>query len=528
MHTQKYLKCFAKPIKTLCILLVIMFLAGIAQIIVTEIYREFTRDQWDHSRMKKNVVELTEQEKQQWNTHNSGKSFAPDGTIYLISNAISPGSREKKFIVKDQQDKILFEGKEEDNPCTFIQWQPKSKNSFSRYRQQNLNELNLIAGEFSRYFVVPIVNDNNKRIGHWIFDTDKRIFKYYSIAGEQLGYIGANGYTEIKSETVGFEKCERMESWLRPNSYDPIMFYQTQNALYQIDFQNKQVDTLAKTDNDPIRRMVMNNWQEAETYDYRPSLAIFTNSNKFYLYLKNPEQVIKSQLPDDFPNYGTPMYAANDNTIYARYEETLGIPNTDDIEVLIAWWRDNQNKAKEHRIRLFEVDNTGNFSEKSSFVWTEPGIHPNVDYLMIPDTFPSVVNSLSSPVPLWATYHWLKTGVHRQWSGWGHVIMSFIQAYSSFKIFINLCVMAVFAALAFLHGWPRRTHIAKLIFWTVFVFLFNLPGFLTYLALNHTPIILCANCGKKRGLLQDACCRCGTALALPKAKETDLVMPLSA
>jgi hypothetical protein len=97
------------------------------------------------------------------------------------------------------------------------------------------------------------------------------------------------------------------------------------------------------------------------------------------------------------------------------------------------------------------------------------------------------------------------------------------ELYSGILIIQNL-----YQSLRFLHGWLRRTHIAKLIFWVVFVFLFNLPGFLTYLALNHTPVIQCANCGKKRGLLQDACCRCGTALALPKAKETDLVMPLSA
>ena len=88
--------------------------------------------------------------------------------------------------------------------------------------------------------------------------------------------------------------------------------------------------------------------------------------------------------------------------------------------------------------------------------------------------------------------------------------------------------MTIFAGLTFLHGRSRQTHIAKLICWMVFVFLFNLPGFLTYLALNHFTVIHCANCGRKRGLQQDACCRCGAVLPLPKAKETDLVMPLSA
>ncbi|MHC4292479.1 MAG: hypothetical protein ACYSTR_09745, partial [Planctomycetota bacterium] len=488
-------------------------------------------DQWDLSRQEKPIVEQTEQELQQREIDAARKEFSPDGTVYLVSYSRTANAfDEKKTIVKDPHGKLLFEGKEEDIPYSFIQWYSKTKNSYTRSNidQRYLNELNLIGGEFSRHFVIPMANPQNTRIGHWFFDTDNQIFKYYGVAGQQLGYIGANGYTEIKSETVGFEECERMESWLRPNSFDSIMFYQTQYALYQIDFQNKQVDTLVKTDNDPIRRMVMNNWQEAEAYDYRPSLAIFTKSNKFYLYLKNPEQVIESQLPSDFGYLIAPQFAADEKTIYALLHETPEAPKTTDINLYLDWRQENRHKPLGHRARLFEVDKTGSFLEKSSFAWTQPARPPNVAMRSSRETVFHLTNSLSSPVPLWATYHWLKTGVHRQWSGWGHVIMSFIQAYSSFKIFINLCVMAVFAALAFLHGWPRRTHIAKLIFWTVFVFLFNLPGFLTYLALNHTPVIQCANCGKKRGLLQDACCRCGTALALPKAKETDLVMPLSA
>jgi hypothetical protein len=129
---------------------------------------------------------------------------------------------------------------------------------------------------------------------------------------------------------------------------------------------------------------------------------------------------------------------------------------------------------------------------------------------------------------MWATRHFLKTGNYRQGPVWGQAIMEFIGGYSTFKTPVNLCVMAVFAALALLHGWPRRMHIEKLVFWVVFVFLFNLPGLLTYLALNHTPVVHCANCGKKRGLLQDVCCRCGAALPLAKAKKTDLIMPLSA
>ncbi|MHC4292262.1 MAG: hypothetical protein ACYSTR_08645 [Planctomycetota bacterium] len=530
MHTHTYLKRTAAPIKTLCILLTVMFLACVIQLIITQIWREFQREHWDLSRQNKPVVEQTEQEIQQRDIHNSVKVFAPDGTVYLINNALIAGTRESKYIVKDQSNKILFEGKEEDNPYSFIQWYPKTKNRYNQsyMNQRQLNELNLISGEFSRHFIVPMVNGYNKRVGHWFFDTDKQLFKYYNLSGEQIGYIGANGYAESKSEAVAFEECERMESWLRPNSYDPVMIYRTLHSVYQIDFSNKQVDALIKTDNDPIRHVAFINWLENWEYDYRPALVAYTNSNKLYLHLKNPEQVIETQLPDNFPNYAMPIFAADENTIFARSEELLGVPKTNDPDILLAWRRDNWNKAKEHRICLFEVDNTGIFSEKSSFAWTQPVRNPNVVYRVLPDTASTITNSVSSPVPMWLTFRLRKIHSDYFWPEWGRQTLQLIRDYSVFRMPINLCMMAVFSVLAFLHGWPRRTHIAKLIFWVGFVFLFNLPGFLTYLALNHTPVIHCANCGKKRGLLQDICCRCGAALPLPKAKETDLVMPLSA
>jgi hypothetical protein len=509
-----------------------MFLTGIVQIIATEIYREFTRDQWDLSRKGKSVVELSEQEMQQREIDNAQKEFSEDGTVYLVTNSVTPGVfNEKKFIVKDKDNKILFEGKEEDNPYSFIRWSPATKGrnlSYQNINQKYLNELNLIGGEFSRYFVIPMVSVENKRIGHWFFDVDKRIFKYYAISGEEHGFLGTNGYTERKSEALAFEECFQMINWLRPNSYDPMMICQTEYAVYQIDFQNKQVDTLVKTDNNPIRRMVMNNWQEAETYDYRPSLAIFTNSNKFYLYLKNPEQAIESQLPSDFGYFDMPQFAASNKTIFAQLHETPGMPKINNQNLYIAWLQENRGKPIDRRVRLFEVDKTGTFSEKASFVWTQPVYRSNIVMRSTGEMIYSVVNSLSSPVPMWATRHWLKTGNYRQGPVWIQVIMVFIKAYSAFKTPINLCLMTAFAILAFLHGLPRRTHITKLIFWVVFVFLFNLPGFLTYLAMNHTPVIRCASCGKKRGLLQDACCRCQNPLPPPKSRETDLVVPLSA
>jgi hypothetical protein len=75
----------------------------------------------------------------------------------------------------------------------------------------------------------------------------------------------------------------------------------------------------------------------------------------------------------------------------------------------------------------------------------------------------------------------------------------------------------------FLHGWARRTFWPRFVFWLVFVGLFNLAGLLTYLALNHTVVIKCQVCGKRRGLAWVDCVRCQAELPAPKRGKLDLI-----
>ena len=80
-------------------------------------------------------------------------------------------------------------------------------------------------------------------------------------------------------------------------------------------------------------------------------------------------------------------------------------------------------------------------------------------------------------------------------------------------------VTAMLLVLTFLHGRSRRPSKGTLLFWLAFVALFNLAGFLTYWALNHTPIIKCLSCGKRRGLAQAGCAPMRRAAADPGTRQ---------
>jgi hypothetical protein len=88
---------------------------------------------------------------------------------------------------------------------------------------------------------------------------------------------------------------------------------------------------------------------------------------------------------------------------------------------------------------------------------------------------------------------------------------------------LNRILSALMMGFAFLHGWPRRTSWAKFVFWLVFVGTFNLAGLLTYLALNHTVVVKCPVCGKRRGLAQVDCVRCQAELPAPERGKLDLI-----
>jgi hypothetical protein len=529
MHTSKYLQHTAVTMKVLCTLLVLIVLTGFVQLIAVGIYGEVFRD----PNADKPVAEATDLEKKQIEINNSEKAFTLDGTLYLVNyNVTDPGIHsEGNTVVKDSSGNLLFTGKEQDNPYSFIQWHPKAKPNYSNQSisRRTLRNLNMMDGEFTSTYAIPIVNLENKRTGHWFWDAKKGYFQYYSTSGRPGGYIGANGYAEDGLRVEPFDECVLIDHWLKPNSLEPMLLFRADSAVYQIDFQNKQVETLVKTPNDLIRSMEINNWKEIDSSNYRPTLSVITKSHKLFLLLKNPEQIIETQLSSDFYYFNTPRFAAFGDKIWATSTETLGMPKTDDRQIYISWYMDNRDKPWEHKIRLFELDKNGSFFEKNSFIWTRPKHPPrSADYIRA-EAFVRFINSFSSPL-----LQWINKQIENQ-IDYNHEVAMYVGAiwdfnYKLSKInrFTNFGLMTLFAAVTLLHGRPRRTSVIKLVFWAGFVFIFNLAGFLTYLALNHTPVVKCASCGKRRGLEKDACCHCGAVLPSPKSKETDLITTLSA
>ncbi len=518
MQTIKTVNRVAKPIKIITTWFILAILVIFVQTLASELYWEFSQQR---NRSEQIARQLTEQEKQQKQIHEAQKEFTREGQFYLAQyNITTPGKLDNKRTawVKDQNGNFAFEGSQDDLSMEFIQWY-RTDNQRFRYQNQRFNErdlkrLNSPDVEFSRHYSIPIVNSDNRRIGHWFFNADRQIFEGYAVSGKHLGWMGANGYTKQRTAAQPFGTCVMMESWVAPDTFDPMIIYQARYAVYQINFGSQHVDTLAKTKDDPIRYIQHNNWKEFPDFNNRPLLAIGTESGKLYIRLKNPDQTIESQL-DDYP-----QIAAAGDRVWIKTQDVKGRPSPYDRDAYMQWWNENRNKPKDWTVCLYEVTNDGALQKKNEFAWTQP-----VDQFMVIDTgkpnrFQTVTASISSPVPAWIVQC---TGYRPEW------LRDFFKATAPvhrFRLPVNLCVMTLLAVLTFLHGRPRQTNKLKLAVWVLFVFLFNLIGLLTYLSLNHTAVITCTNCQKHRGLSADKCTRCGTELPSPKRKQTDILIPM--
>jgi hypothetical protein len=91
---------------------------------------------------------------------------------------------------------------------------------------------------------------------------------------------------------------------------------------------------------------------------------------------------------------------------------------------------------------------------------------------------------------------------------------------------ISVTISLAMAAFALWHGWARRMCWWAFSIWLLFVAAFGLAGLLSYLGLNHTPIVRCGACGRKRGLQGPACPACGAELPKPATRDVDLLRPI--
>lgn len=533
MKIDNKFQYIARPAKVFMTALIILIAVSILQGICIAIENSYARKKRfkDEEKLK---AELSQEEKRQERIRRSSKEFLPDGTIHLIDRVEHISGRKDKVQIYDVNDNLLWEGPSDKKPYEYLSWAERLRSYGGVFSQQDMKRTQAITPGFSRYIEIPVGLDGSiEQI--WRYHPGAQYFKGYDTRGRKIGYIGSDGFTESKSDVKAFGKFRQFAAWCPVDSYNPMLLLQTQKSIYQINFEKKEVESIFESNDADIESVSVQAWidvkSDAEEYvdpdKYRPLIYCKTRDGKHHLILREPKEQLSF-------NLRRPSFTATKQEIFVRNYGS-DMPLFPDInssqQVIDKWMQEARSKSWNHWTELYKVNNNGELELVNRYKYVRPPLSEPL--IKVRDPRPPVHRYMSqfSPV-LYDLIAHFRTRFRSQsylYQNRGALLYDLwvcIQYLQPYRGMINRLLSLFIMVYVFWHGFPRRTSWAKFVFCLIFAGLFNIAGLLTYLALNHTAVIKCPVCSKRRGLAQVACVRCKGQLPAPERGKLDLIFSI--
>ena len=533
-HITAYISVPAKVIMTLItVLIAVMILQAVIMGMVSIFLPQngYQRDE----------PELTQAQEQRWRIAEMGKLFLVDGTIHLIHSIKDQPNRwdqERQIEVYDANNNLLWAGEQEKNPYTYLQWPDYRRGIHQLLEPRYMAEMRMITPQLSQTLMVPVVNSERQILQRWRYEPGPDYFVGFNSEGGKIGYAGSNGFTKLQNEVKPFGEFKYMTGYQAEESPSPQLLWHAENHLYQINFEKATVEAIVDLQDDIIERIALTNWAgiEPQKNKYRPQMHVLTDKARNFLLLKAPDQQLNINTPAEWLYHSLlwgrdiRIVALDDKILMQHYGTDQKIPPRDTL-LPGKWWEEYRTKSHKEWTELHQVDSAGKLTLIRRFEWIRPPLVEKIASSRGYDLSLRVryYETMFSPPVLniaWLWWYQFDSEIvfYRDWVEPYRSMVELIRYHQSSNMALNWAIGGLLVCAAFYHAWPRRTSWGRFVFWLVFVAVFNLAGFLTYLALNHTTVIRCSTCGKKRGLQRPDCPSCGALLPIPKGRETDLIM----
>jgi hypothetical protein len=527
-------KHVAGPARIVSTVLILLIAVAILQGFIVQIAMVLTTKKYGPPKAK--PKKISEEEKHLEKIRNSAKNFLPDGTIHLVYEFSDvptvTADDQKQQEVYDANGSLLWSGLKKDRPYEYLSWSevPRGHDVFD---EREMKQIHTISPEFSRSLEIPVMS-REKTEQVWRYDPTRELFVGYRLKGGKIGYIGSTGFTDSISPAKPFGTFKRFTAWCPQDSFSPTLLWQTSRRVYEINFEKQQVQLIFESTEANIKQIRLHKWrplrpetQQDSKILYRPLIKCLTEDGKHHLIMRNPDRKLTVTV-DDY--WWILSFTATTRGIYLYHRNSeRRIPSSlrKSPRLALEWLRKVRSKPYKQWIELYSVDNQGELNLLNRYDWTMPA-RPGSVVEASPPWLKVKHYACQFSSPLYDLAWYLLDGDFWAYSyrgndfisGFADVARDFLPGNNILNWMLGLAMVG----FAFWHGWPRQTSRAKLIFWLAFTLVFNLAGLLTYLALNHTPIIKCSSCGKSRCLGQVNCLRCGTELPAPQRRKLDLIL----
>ena len=529
-------KHVAGPSKIFMTVLILLIAVGMMQSIIVQTVMVLTTKKFGPPKIK--PEKISDQEKHLEKIRNSAKQFLPDGTIHLVYTfsdvpTVSEDDQ-KQQEVYDANGSLLWSGLQKNRPYEYLSWTEVPSDYSQRFDEQRMKQIYTITPEFSRPLEIP-VRSQEKIQQIWRYDPTRQLFVGYRVNGGNIGYIGSKGFTDSISRAKPFGTFKMFTDWCPQDSFSPTLLWQTNRRIYEINFEKQRVQLIFESIESNIKQIALHKWRpiRSETepdlkIPYRPLIKCMDEDNKHHLIMRNPDRKLTVTVDDDW--WSLPLsFTATTQGIYLYHfdtEKRLPTAYSKSPKLIDEWLRKFEGKPYKNWMELYKVDNKANLHLLNRYDWTVPARTGPILKVNPPRKKTKHYVRQFSP-PLY-DLTWYLSGSFGAYLYRNNFLTSdfafFVAEIRPGNSILNWVLSLAMAGFAFWHGWPRQTSRAKLIFWLAFTLAFNLAGLLTYLALNHTPIIKCSSCGRSRGLARVNCLRCGTELSAPKRRKLDLIL----
>jgi len=456
------------------------------------------------------------------------RMFLPDGTVHLAySDHQLPENQRAR--IYDLNDNLLWQGKEEELPEKYLKWPGISGHRIHSYA---LSRQYAIYPDPRRSIIVPV--PRGKEIQSlWRYENSGGYFAGFDLDGNRIGYFGSAGFAQERSRIKLLEQPKSLIAWIPVQGGGPIMLWQTEHSIYQIDFGKQVIDLLLQLPDKKIRTMEVQGWMElgpdSENFkvseEYRPMILCYTEENTVFTILRDPAEVIQIKMPEDSKARISSVTATHEKIYMRAFNFGLNPPKeiAQNSRAYAKWIRDRRKKPIEHAEELYQVDSDGQITLINKFEWTRQPTQRGVNrrekiQRLLSKTSPAFYDIL---VGFFIKFFRRPLTYNQDFYQLFRTLLQFAPSYNPFSYLLSILV----AGIVFFHAWPRRTSLASLIAWIIFAASFNIVGLLVYLALNYTPTIQCQKCNKRRGLNRPQCPHCGTDL--PSNAPDNLCIQLS-
>ncbi len=524
MKPAKCTKYITDAFRIAVTVLLFLFIVAFVQIIFIQITFLF---------ISKDTIGSDTFKSDEWRINSSSKKLMADGTIHLVYTTkhsyIRRGYSEEQ--IYDVNGNLMWQGTEKDRPFEYLQWAGYPRGSFNDHQLLYMQQ---ITPELSRVLDIP-VNSSQRTEEIWRYDIERQIFRGYGLEGEVVGYIGATGFAVSQSEAVGLGEFQ-LFTLCGGSGLNPVFLWQTENRIYEINLETRQVQVLFKSPESNIDMIRLNNWRQkpseksAGDIEYRPLIFCRTEDNMYYLIMREPEQTItidafKNENPD---SYSLDAAATNEGVFLLCNRRSFYPPVGISQKEKKRYWKEYRQKPEPRYLEFYSIDDSSEIELVSSFDWIKPVIDESVLWagMEFYERYKKMASSVSPPAYdlLWRFFENGMSRLSKRRFGIIRELVWITRQNQADGSFANLFLCSLMVMFAFWHGWSRRTSWGRFIFWLAFVGLFNLAGLLTYLALNHTVVIKCPVCGKRRSLEIENCIRCKAQLPLPERRKLDLIL----